>query len=340
MTLDSNLQAFATRVGQDMKAVAAAQVTLARAVPGTVLRCPWNGTAWTYSGVAISARPSARADIYFELIGAPPAIASPSWMLNGDSRTDVKWPATEVAVYLPIWASNPDSASVDDVPTDADQVRIGFAYGTPMQLIGWGRDGQAATVSKLKAMRAAGKQVVLSVGGDGYPVDLSNPQARASELASIARTLGGIDAWDYDWEAGVKPTQAQVVEFAVAVHAATGAGATVVPPGSDVEHYLGIAVELEQRGILLSYGQQFYSSDVTYGGVQYRVNEAIAAGIPAARIGVGMMIDPGAVGWTVAECTQIMQSARAEWGLRRAYLWEANRPEAAAWATAIRGVVQ
>ncbi len=52
MTLDSNLQAFATLVGQDMKAVAAAQVTLARAVPGAVLRCPWNGTAWTYAGAA------------------------------------------------------------------------------------------------------------------------------------------------------------------------------------------------------------------------------------------------------------------------------------------------
>ena len=89
MTLDSNLQAFATLVGQDMKAVAAAQVTLARAVPGTVLRCPWNGTAWTYAGAALSARPSDRTDIFFDLFGAPSTQADPAWISNGDSRTDI-----------------------------------------------------------------------------------------------------------------------------------------------------------------------------------------------------------------------------------------------------------
>lgn len=64
-------------------------ISLSRLTPGTVLRCPWNGTAWTYAGTAISSRPSSRTDIYFELVGAPVATASPAWMLDGDSRVDI-----------------------------------------------------------------------------------------------------------------------------------------------------------------------------------------------------------------------------------------------------------
>lgn len=63
--------------------------TLDTVIAGTILRCPWNGTAWTYGGTALSARPSARTDIFFDLTGAPVATADPSWMIDGDVRTDV-----------------------------------------------------------------------------------------------------------------------------------------------------------------------------------------------------------------------------------------------------------
>lgn len=53
-------------------------ISLSRVTPGAVLRCPWNGTEWTYAGSALSVRPSARTDIYFELTGAPVATASPA----------------------------------------------------------------------------------------------------------------------------------------------------------------------------------------------------------------------------------------------------------------------
>ena len=59
------------------------------ALPGTRLSCVWNGTAWTYGGSALSARPSSRTDIFFELYGAPAATADPAWMINGDSRVDL-----------------------------------------------------------------------------------------------------------------------------------------------------------------------------------------------------------------------------------------------------------
>jgi hypothetical protein len=62
---------------------------LAIAIPGTVFRCPWNGSAWTYNGSPLAARPSSRTDIFFELVGAPAATADPSWIISGDTRMDV-----------------------------------------------------------------------------------------------------------------------------------------------------------------------------------------------------------------------------------------------------------
>lgn len=69
--------------------IASGTISMSRLTPGTVLRCPWNGTAWTYAGAALSSRPSARTDIYFELVGAPAATADPAWMLDGDTRIDL-----------------------------------------------------------------------------------------------------------------------------------------------------------------------------------------------------------------------------------------------------------
>lgn len=75
------------------KAEADAKGGMANALPGTTIRCLWNGTAWTINGAALSARPSSRTDIYFDLVGSTAAAsggpADPSWLINGDSRTDV-----------------------------------------------------------------------------------------------------------------------------------------------------------------------------------------------------------------------------------------------------------
>ncbi len=67
----------------------AAVGTLATIVAGSILRCPWNGTAWTYAGTALTDRPSARTDIFFQLTGAPYTIADPAWMLTTDDRIDL-----------------------------------------------------------------------------------------------------------------------------------------------------------------------------------------------------------------------------------------------------------
>lgn len=65
-----------------------ASMTLATAPPGLRFTCPWDGTAWTYAGTPLTARPSQRADIFFEYAGAPAGTAGPSYAQAGDRRYD------------------------------------------------------------------------------------------------------------------------------------------------------------------------------------------------------------------------------------------------------------
>ena len=80
---DSSLQKWKNVTGQN------STLELESALTGSVFRCQWNGTAWTYSGTALSARPSSRTDIYFDLVGAPASTSDPSWIIPGDSRMDI-----------------------------------------------------------------------------------------------------------------------------------------------------------------------------------------------------------------------------------------------------------
>ena len=69
--------------------ITSGSLTLATAAPGTIFRCLWNGSAWTYDGTALSSRPSIRTDIFFEYVGAPATTADPAWIIPGDTRMDV-----------------------------------------------------------------------------------------------------------------------------------------------------------------------------------------------------------------------------------------------------------
>lgn len=57
--------------------------------PGLVLRCLWNGTAWAHEGVALTARPTSRSDVYVDLVGAPAGTSRPGWALPGDEVRNV-----------------------------------------------------------------------------------------------------------------------------------------------------------------------------------------------------------------------------------------------------------
>ncbi len=56
------------------------QATLETAVAGSRFTILWDGVAWP------NTRPSARTDIYFDLIGGDDTVADPDWMIDGDAR--------------------------------------------------------------------------------------------------------------------------------------------------------------------------------------------------------------------------------------------------------------
>lgn len=60
--------------------------TLGTVVPGVVIRIMYVGGNWTYAGQSITARPSTRTDIFFELVGGDSTVLDPSWMLESDTR--------------------------------------------------------------------------------------------------------------------------------------------------------------------------------------------------------------------------------------------------------------
>ena len=66
-------------------------IALAYAPVGTRVTAGWSSgsAAWMYDGVAVTGRPGGRADLYWDLMGAPAATATPAWFGDLDARWDV-----------------------------------------------------------------------------------------------------------------------------------------------------------------------------------------------------------------------------------------------------------
>lgn len=66
-------------------------IALAYAPVGTRVTAGWSSgsAAWMYGGVAVTGRPGGRADLYWDLMGAPAATATPAWFGDLDARWDV-----------------------------------------------------------------------------------------------------------------------------------------------------------------------------------------------------------------------------------------------------------
>lgn len=91
---DANLKNRDNHTGTQPFSTISGQSTLAQACPGSVFKCPWNGTTskWQWPvGTDLDARPSARTDIHFEFVGAPYTydISQPTYALDIDGREDV-----------------------------------------------------------------------------------------------------------------------------------------------------------------------------------------------------------------------------------------------------------
>ena len=254
---------------------------------------------------------------------------------GASSTAPLGYPAKAVAVYHMMWASS-GAPALSTLPANVNVVNLAFAQSDPPALVGWSAQGEAAFLAQAAMLRARGVRFILSVGGQGGQVNISNRQAFVNGVMAINAKLP-LDGLDWDLE-GPAMSQADVVWIAQELDRLRGPAfaQTMAPNGSNVSTYLPIAVALHQQGLLDAYGQQFYDAVVSKEAANGRIDQAIAAGLPESKITVGMMVGSTSVYWTVDQCvTNVTWLKSQHPGLRGGYLWESGRAGTADWASRI-----
>lgn len=237
--------------------------------------------------------------------------------------------------------SNSGSPALSTTPANINVVNIAFAQGDPPALVGWASDGQARFVSDVGALRARGVRMVLSVGGAGGSINIANRQGFVGGIMAI-NAMVPLDGLDWDLE-GASMGQADVLWISAELKRLRGANfaITLAPNGSNIDSYLPIAAALNAAGNLTRIGQQFYDAVVSKEAALGRIDQAVAAGIPAAKYSIGMMVGNTSNYWTVDQGITNANFIKAKYPtIGGAYLWEAGRPGAADWADRVGTVVR
>jgi hypothetical protein len=249
--------------------------------------------------------------------------------------------AWSLTTYGMVW---PDSPNVNFNTLDSTftDICISFANssgGMPGGLVGDGPQGLAATKSQIASLRARGVKVLLSFGGGGYNVNYSSSTAFLQSLVASANYYG-LTMWDgINWDDEGSFNGSAAVALSRAAKQAYGSTfkVTWAPNGSTIDAY--VAAVRGNLDVVDEFGQQFYDSQVSYAAALGRVDQMMAAGIPASKIAIGMMLGNDANHWTMSQCKQYMTQFRTDRGVRRAYLWEISN-NSAAWGQAMKAIVQ
>jgi len=242
------------------------------------------------------------------------------------------FPVVEIAVYKMMYPS--DGPTINTIQTGFNVLRLAFMMGSPLALPGWGAQGKTSFLSQATTLRANGVRIVASIGGAGNSVNTSDRAAFINAIVALRDEMGFLDGIDWDIE-GVALNEADIVYISTALKAmyGQGFGITFAAGGSHFTSYLPVAVACHNAGVLDGYGQQYYDAPVDQAAMSYRIQEALNAGLPASKIGVGMMIANDANHWTNATCVSRMTHAKNTYGVKKAYLWEASRTGTSQWIT-------
>lgn len=255
------------------------------------------------------------------------------------------YPAKEIAVYKMMWSSN--GPRLADIHPAFNVIRLAFAQGDPPRMVGWGSQGEASFRSEAAMMIERGVRFTLSLGGAGGHVALST-----SGIKSIKdkfnrpddATLKPIDLHgvDIDVEASaLDPVRTLVFMQACRDEFGPTFGISMAPNGTNVSQYLPIAAAAHRAGCLDSYGQQFYDVPVSELAATGRIRQALDAGLPISKIGVGMMIGSDVSRyWTNVQCAERVRNLRGLFpGLSRVYLWEASRGGTSQFAVDMKTII-
>jgi hypothetical protein len=248
-----------------------------------------------------------------------------------------------VALYL-----KDGAGKASDIPAAVTQVRIAFAQGDPPKLTDWGGESTAATIAGLNAWRTTvpGRQVLVSVGGAGGKVNLSNRGGFLAGILAMEQQQGlHLDGIDFDLEGSAVLNPADVV--AIVKSAAAGREASFVasfapPGGNPVGPAIAAAVELHRAGFQVQVGQQLYEgpSYIDVGTALGALGRAVSAGLPPECVLLGTMVGSDSRHWTIDVCEQVLRAAVAKWPtFGGAYLWSERYSEDDEWARRMAAVL-
>lgn len=253
----------------------------------------------------------------------------------------MSYPAKAVGIYHMMW-SNSGSPALSTTPANVNVVNLAFAQGSVPSLVGWGSQSEASFLADAAALRAKGVRMVISVGGAHGSLNIADRQGFVRGIMAInAKTP--LDGLDWDIEGSTPMAAADVVWISAELKRLRGSdfAITLAPNGSNIDAYRAIAVQLHAAGNLDMIGQQFYDAVVSKEAARGRVDQLIAAGIPASKVAVGMMVGPENVYWTVEECIEAMNFIKASHpALRGGYLWVAGRAGTTDWSNRVGGMIR
>lgn len=255
--------------------------------------------------------------------------------------------APVVAIYRKIWSSDPP---IDQVPTNATEIRLSFLQGDPPSLVGYTTDGQSTFLNKLAQRRQSGQTILGSLGGAGGGLNPSNRNSFLQGIANVKNLLssvpgGGLDGIDWDIESGSSFPTADAVYLSSRLKELYGNSfiISMAPNGSNKVAYRQAAAQMQTAGCLDWIAQQFYDAPVTLGQAKTEIQNYINAGIPAYKNGVGMYVSSNpSKGWTLQQCTNYMNDIRNTWPeINKVYLWTegGDIPNAISWTNAMRPIV-
>ena len=303
----------------------------------------------TKSGVTVARAPRRSLAVVAVGLAAAVAVSVLAWRPWGgtaDGRP-TGYPDRVVSTYYLMWPDSPEGR-LADVPAGVDVVNLAFGRGPDAALVGYGPSGRASLRHDVDVLHRRGVRVALSVGGEDDPstLDLSTASSRDRWVRGVLRQVRDLrlDGLDLDLEgralASVPPER--LAEAALAVHAAMGPGfaLTLAPTGSSVDYYLDVARRLQRVGALTMTAQQYFDSDVKLDDVVMRVDEAVQAGIPADRVGIGMRVGDPPDARSVEEWLRVLAAVRQRHPrLRGAFLWPTGAATTQEWADQVRSVL-
>ncbi|GAB1327843.1 chitinase [Streptomyces sennicomposti] len=265
---------------------------------------------------------------------------------------------------------------ISDVPAAYDIIAVAFADATTtpgavtFNLDSAGLNGYSVDQFKadIKAKQAAGKKVIVSVGGEKGTVSVSDPTSAANFASSVYSLMQtyGFDGVDIDLENGLNPTYMTQALRALSAKAGPNLIITMAPQTIDMQSTSAgyFQTALNVKDILTVVNTQYYNSGAmlgcdgkvySQGSVDFLTALAciqLQGGLAPSQVGLGLPASPSGAGGGYVSPTVVnnaldcltkltncgaFKPSKAYPDLRGAMTWSTNWDAAAgnAWSNSV-----